>query len=96
MPRRGVGTLFYCSLVCHRRLEKRAKLPPQPAYPTLVYPTTGAGREGGRFGMDRRAETNNNTGGGMDKAEVGRGAEIRESDTPEDAERRNLGVGSRS
>ena len=55
----------------------------------MVYPTTGAGQEGGRFGMDRRAEiwTNNNTGRGMDKAGAGRGAEIRESDTLEGTER---------
>ena len=47
--------------------------------------------------MVRRAAiwTNNNTEGGMDKAGAGRGAEIREPDTLEGTERRNLGDGSR-
>ena len=50
LPRSGAGTLFDCSLVRHRRarLQKRAKLPPQPAYPTWsTLPQAPDGRERG-------------------------------------------------
>ena len=75
----GSGTLFDCSLVCHHRarLEKRANLPPQPAYPTWsTLPQAPDGREGGlgwieglRYGQIRTQE------GGWTK--LGQGGEWR-------------------